>query len=227
MPLRWAGARPPGRGLRTSGGGRRAAAGRRLALATAALLVFAPPPARAGGEAGAEGGAPPRVGLVLSGGGARAIAHIGVLEAFEEGGVGVDCVAGTSMGAAVGALYASGYAPAEIERIVESIDWRQVFSRRRERSLVPLSRRLDVPPVLRAGLQGWRLRLPSSTESDYRLDRLLFRLLAGPGLRAGGDFDRLPIPFRAVATDLGEGERVVLARGSLARAVRASLSTPA
>lgn len=176
-----------------------------------------------------EGGDPGRrVGLALSGGGARAIAHIGVLEAFEEGGVRFDCIAGTSMGAAIGALYASGYPAAELERIVESIDWREVFSRRRERSLVPLSRRLDdVPAVFRAGIEGGHLRLPSATGSDYRLDRLLFRLLAGPGLRAGNDFDRLPVPFRAVTTDLGDGERVVLSGGSLPQAVRASLSTPA
>ena len=168
------------------------------------------------------------MGLALSGGGARALAHIGVLEALEERGARIDCIAGASMGAAIGALYASGYAPVELERIVESIDWRQVFSHRRERTLVPLSRRLDeVPPVLKIGIEEGRFRLPSSTGSDYRLDRLLFRLLAGPGLRSGDDFDRLPIPFRLVATDLGSGSRVVLSHGGLARTVRASLSTPA
>jgi NTE family protein len=169
----------------------------------------------------------PRVGLVLSGGGARGLAHVGALAALVEAAIEVDCVAGTSMGSALGALWASGYPAARIAEVVRSIDWQLVFSGRRERPLVPLSRRIDeVPPAVAVGLVGVRIRLPPSRDSDYRLNRLLFKLLSGPGLRAGGDFDRLPLPFRAVATDLANAEPVVFARGSLARAVRASMSTP-
>jgi len=110
---------------------------------------------------------------------------------------------------------------------VRSIDWQQVFSGRRERALIPVSRRIDdVPAALSIGLERAAVHLPPSRESDYRLNRLLFKLLAAPGIRAGGDFDRLPVPFRTVATDLSTAEPVVLARGSLARAVRASMSTP-
>src|SRR5438477_176198 len=94
-------------------------------------------------------------------------------------------------------------------------------------ALLPLALRIDdVPPALRVGVEGLAMRVPASRASDYRLNRLLFRFLTAPGLAAGQDFDRLPRPFRAVATDLATGERVVLARGSLARAVRASMSTP-
>ena len=131
------------------------------------------------------------------------------------------------MGSAIGALWASGYTAAEIAEIVQSIDWQEVFSGRRVRALVPLSRRIDdVPPAIRLRLDGLRPRLPPARDSDYRLNRLLFRLLAERGLRAGGDFDRLPVPFRTVATDLETVQPVVLTRGSLARAVRASMSPP-
>jgi len=195
-----------------------------LALLTLAGLAL-PPPARA--ACGPEPSDRPRVGLVLSGGGARGLAHIGFLSVLEEAGIRVDCVAGTSMGAAMGALWASGYSSAGIEEIVRSIDWQEVFSGRRERALIPLSRRIDdVPAALSIGLDRAKVHLPPARESDYRLNRLLFRLLAEAGLRAGGDFDRLPVPFRTVATDLANAEPVVLSRGSLPRAVRASMSTP-
>jgi NTE family protein len=193
-----------------------------------ALLLLAGPAAAEcrGPNADASSGRP-RVGLVLSGGGARGLAHIGLLEVIEREGLRVDCVAGTSMGAAIGALWASGYSARAIAETARSLDWQQVFSGRRIRSLVPLALRIDdVPPLLRVGMHGLTPRLPASQASDYRLNRLLFRLLAAPALAAGHDFDRLPRPFRTVATDLATGERVVLDRGSLARAVRASMSTP-
>ena len=155
------------------------------------------------------------MGLVLSGGGARGLAHVGVLSVLEEAGIRVDCVAGTSMGAALGALWASGYSSARIQEIVRSIDWQGVFSGRRERALIPLSRRIDdVPAALPIGLERAKVHLPPARESDYRLNRLLFKLLAEAGLRAGGDFDRLPVPFRTVATDLASAEPVVLSRAA-------------
>jgi len=196
---------------------------KRLALAASLLLG---PVAPAGATCGpADPG--PRVGLVLSGGGARGLAHVGVLTVLEEEGIAVDCVSGASMGSAIGALWAAGYPAAEIAEIVQSIDWQDVFSGRRVRALVPLSRRIDdVAPAIRLRLDGLRPRLPPARDSDYRLNRLLFRLLAERGLRAGGDFDRLPVPFRTVAADLETVQPVVLARGSLARAVRASMSPP-
>jgi NTE family protein len=195
-----------------------------LLLLTLAGLA-APPTARA--ACGPEPSDRRRVGLVLSGGGARGLAHIGFLSVLEEAGIRVDCVAGTSMGSAFGALWASGYSSGRIREIVRSIDWQEVFSGRRERALIPLSRRIDdLPAALTIGLDRANVHLPPARESDYRLNRLLFRLLAPAGLRAGGDFDRLPVPFRTVATDLATAEPVVLSQGSLPRAVRASMSTP-
>jgi len=182
-------------------------------------------------SASASAPAPPatahRTCVAFSGGGARGLAHIGVIQALEAEGIRVDCVAGTSMGALVGSLYAAGYAAAEMDAIVRSLEWQHVFSGKPERRLVPLALRLDdVPPLARVGVSGWRPRLPPARDSDYRTNRLLFRLLAEPSYRARGAFDALRRPFRAVAADLETGERVVLARGSLPRAVRASLSTP-
>ena len=196
-------------------------------LFPALLLLAAPAAADCHGPDRDTAAGRPRVGLVLSGGGARGLAHIGLLEVLEREGLRVDCVAGTSMGAAIGALWASGYPAAGIAEIVRSLDWQQVFSGKRVRALVPLALRIDdVSPALRVGIEGLTPRLPASRSSDYRLNRLLFRFLSAPGLAAGQDFDRLPRPFRAVATDLATGVRVVLSRGSLAHAVRASMSTP-
>ena len=196
-----------------------------IAVLTLGVLVAAAGTVSA--ECGPADAGRPRIGLVLSGGGARGLAHIGVLSVLEEAGIPVDCVAGTSMGSALAALWSSGYSSARIAEVVRSIDWQEVFSARRERALVPLSRRIDdVPYALSIRLSGFNVGLPPARVSDYRLNRLLFKLLALPGLRAEGDFDRLLLPFRTVATDLAKAEPVVLARGSVARAVRASMSAP-
>lgn len=196
-------------------------------LALLAALAGSAAPARAQCGLPRAPGEGPRVGLVLSGGGARGFAHIGVLRALEQAGVRVDCVAGTSMGAVVGAFYASGYSVERIEAIVRSLDWQRVFSGRSDRSLLPPGRRpRDLPPVLRLGFEGRSLRLPSGALGDHRVNRMLIGELAAPSFTAGGDFARLPIPFRAVALDIRTGERVVLGLGDLARAVRASMSIP-
>ena len=196
------------------------------------ILLLAPPIPLMGSEAAAEddvqGRAPSGgTGLALSAGAARGLAHAGALKVLEERRVRIDCIAGTSMGAVIGALYASGYSPAEIEAVVRSVDWQEVFSDRPERPQVPLDQRIDhVPAVGRLGLDSGRIHLPRAIESDYRINRLLIKLLTGPGLSAEGDFDRLPIPFRSVAADLRTGEKVIASKGSLARAVRASISIP-
>lgn len=196
---------------------------RAAALAGLLCLITASPAAAACGDP-AQG---PRLGLVLSGGGARGIAHVGVLKALEEQGVRPGCIAGTSMGALVGALYAAGYSAARIEEIVRSVDWQRIYSGRAERPLVPVARRVEeVRPLVRLGFELWRLHLPRAADPDYRMRRFLVALLTSPALEAGRDFDRLPIPFRAVAADLATGERVVLGTGSLEAAVRASVSAP-
>jgi NTE family protein len=191
-----------------------------LALALAAVS--------AGAAAQESGERPrPRLALVLSGGGARGIAHIGVLQALEEAGIPVDAVAGNSMGAIIGSLYATGRSSRELEDVVRTIDWEALFSGRTDRRLVPVARRRDRLGTT-AGISFDRkaLRLPAGALDEHRINRFLIRHLAPAGYAAGGDFDRLPTPFRAVAASLDDGERVVLAGGDLARAVRASMSIP-
>lgn len=187
------------------------------------LVVLGP---LTGAEEPAE---PPRplVGLALGGGSARGLAHVGVLQVLEEHGVPVDRIAGTSMGACVGSLYASGHSADEVAAIARGIDWARIFRGRTERRYEPVAWRVDdVPAVATLGLRRGRLLQPAGAFSDYRIGRVLFQHLALPGAAAGGDFDRLPIPFRAVATDLRSGERAVLGAGDLPRAVRASMSLP-
>ncbi len=195
----------------------------------AAFVACALGAGRAAAQAEAPPGAAvrPRVALVLSGGGALGIAHIGVLRVLEEMQVPIDCVAGTSMGAIVGGLYAAGYSPAELESLVHELDWRAFLRDTPDRRRVPFRRKVDDLGYLsrwELGLSGEGIKTPSGMVAGHRLGVVL-RLL---GLRAAGidDFDRLPLPFRAVAADVTTGETVVLAHGELASAQRASMAMP-
>ncbi len=168
-----------------------------------------------------------RFGLALSGGGARGLAHIGVLKALEELRVPIDVIAGTSMGAVVGGLYACGMSPDEIARVVERVDWASLFDDRPPRPDLPYRRKQDESSAFidfELGLRSGRILLPRGLIAGQKIG-FLFKSLT---TRAAfiDDFDRLPIPFRAVATDLADGSMVVLSRGDLADALRASMSLP-
>src|SRR5687767_14767070 len=169
----------------------------------------------------------PRIGLVLSGGGARGAAHIGVLEVLEENRVPVDAIAGTSMGAVVGGLYASGLSAAEIERVMTSVDWQDAFRDRPARKDLNFRRKLEDQNFLvkfPLGLKSRKFRLPRGLVQGQKLTQIL-RSLTLPVSQIQ-DFDELAIPFRAIATDIVTGERVVLDHGDLTTAMRASLSAP-
>ena len=182
--------------------------------------------------AGAESAAPPsaarpRIGLVLSGGGSRGAAHIGVLKVLEELRVPIDAIAGTSMGAVVGGLYASGMSAAEVEQLIGSVDWQDAFRDRPPRESLNFRRKQDDREFLvRApiGLRGGSLHFPRGLIQGQKLNAML-RSATLP-VAGTDDFDRLPIPFRALATDLSTGAAVVFSRGSLATAVRASMAAP-
>lgn len=167
----------------------------------------------------------PRVGLVLSGGGARGAAHVGVLEVLEEARVPVDFVVGTSMGAIVGGLYSAGASPAEIRATIEKLDWLSLFDDDPPREHMTWRRREEDRSFL-IGLEvGWKdggLAVPRGVVQGLKIEPL-FRSLT---MRVHDirDFDALPLPFRAVAMDLATGERVVLGDGDLAQAMRASMS---
>jgi len=166
----------------------------------------------------------PRWALVLSGGSGRGLAHVGVLRALEEEGLVPDAVFGTSMGSAVGALYASGRSSASIQRSLRAIDWDEAFGTT-ERTFG--WRNVVQPrPWLTFESHGTELHFPPGLIEPANLEYQLTRLMLDAEARAGGDFDRLPIPFRAVASDLNTLEAVTLAEGSVAEAVRASIGIP-
>ncbi|HEK1686349.1 TPA: patatin-like phospholipase family protein [Pseudomonas putida] len=171
----------------------------------------------------------PKVGLVLSGGAARGLAHIGVLKALEEQGVHIDAIAGTSMGAVVGGLYASGYSIEELEHLALTLDWQQALSDAPPRKDVPFRRKQDDRDFLVKQKLSFRddgsLGLPLGVIQGQNLSLLLESKLAHTADTR--DFDKLPIPFRAVATDIASGEKVVFRRGHLPQVVRASMSIPA
>ena len=169
----------------------------------------------------------PRIGLVLSGGGARGIAHAGVLEVLDELHLHVDAIAGTSMGAVVGGLYASGMSGREIEKLLTSLDWQGAFRDRPPRADLGFRRKqeeYDFLVNLPLGVQGRKLRIPAGLVQGEKLTQLLRR--ATLPVVAVTRFDELPIPFRAVATDLESGATVVMDSGDLTTALRASMSAP-
>lgn len=169
----------------------------------------------------------PRIGLVLSGGGARGLAHVGVLKELERQHVPIDAIAGTSMGAVVGGLYASGMSASRIESLMGSLDWVEAFRDRPSRTDLDFRRKEDDRDFLvhlPVGYGQGEFKVPKGLIQGQKLAaRLREALLPVATLER---FDQLPIPFRALATDLATGEPVVLDHGSLALALRASLSAP-
>ncbi|MDO9284662.1 MAG: patatin-like phospholipase family protein, partial [Aquabacterium sp.] len=185
----------------------------------------ASPAAEAGGPAATAGR--PRIGLVLSGGGARGLAHVGVLKVLEELQVPIDVITGTSIGAIVGGLYASGMRAAELERELKAVRWDEVFTSRVARQQLSQRRKeedFEISPLVELGWRDGELRAPRSAVSSRGLESLLRRYTLP--VRDVDRFDRLPIPFRAVATDMESGAAVVLDQGDLALALRSSMSVP-
>ncbi len=168
-----------------------------------------------------------RVGLVLGGGGARGAAHIGVLKELERLRIPVDAIAGTSMGAIVGGLYASGMSAEELERAILSLDWSKILSdtpRRRNLSFRRKQDDVQFPIDLEFGVRDGELVLPKGVVQGQNLDLVLRELTAK--VAHISDFDTLPIPFRAIAADIENGDAHIMAGGDLARSIRASMSVP-
>lgn len=169
----------------------------------------------------------PKIGLVLEGGGALGLAHIGILEWMEEHRVPIDLITGTSMGALIGGLYASGMSTRELRELITSIDWNltlggqvpfNALSYRRKEDRIAYPNRLEFG--LRNGVQ-----FPAGLNSGHQIGLILSRATLGyPNLAS---FDDLPVPFRAVAVELISGKEEVFDKGSLADALRASISMPA
>lgn len=167
----------------------------------------------------------PKLGLVLSGGGAKGLAHIGIIRAMEKAGLTPDYVTGTSMGSIVGGLYAIGYTADEIEQMAATVDWDAVLSNK-----IPLNeitfeekgyygRYIGELPV-----DGLKVGLPRGLIEGQQLSELLSRLTRS--VHDIEDFNELPIPFNCVGADIATGEPIVLNKGSLPEAIRASMAIP-
>ncbi|MDL2228726.1 patatin-like phospholipase family protein [Treponema sp. OttesenSCG-928-L16] len=168
----------------------------------------------------------PKVALVLAGGSAWGIAHVGVIKVIEELGIPVDIVVGTSMGSIIGGLYAAGYSPDEMEQIIINADWGELFSE-------DTKPKNDFYPTLKSkGKYAVSINFDRSgffSDGGFLTGNKILRLVDSYFLNVPNpvDFDELPRQYRAVATDLATGERVVLSEGSLPDAIRASMSLPA
>jgi NTE family protein len=203
---------------------------RRLALAlvlcvAARAAVAAPQPA----EPAASNATPtrPKIGLVLSGGGARGLSHIGVLKVLEREHVPIDAIAGTSMGAIIGGLYASGMSADELEAVLSRVDWDAMFASRVDRQHLSQRRKeedFEIAPLLEIGMRNGELRAPLGALSGRGLEALLRHHTLR--VRDVRHFDALPIRFRAVATDMETGQPMVLEGGDLPLALRSSMSVP-
>jgi len=198
--------------------------------APAALLAQTVPPNPPPGPVAtpaADQAQRPKLGLVLSGGGARGLAHVGVLKVLERERIPVDIVTGTSMGAIIGGLYASGMTAEDLDRELSRIAWDRLFASRVDRQDLSQRRKeedFEFSATIEFGLRDGEVRVPTGTLSSRGLEALLRRLTLP--VRELRQFDRLPTPFRAVATDMENGHERILAEGDLALALRSSMSVP-
>lgn len=168
----------------------------------------------------------PKIALVLGGGGARGAAHVGVLKVLEEQRVPIDYIVGTSMGAIVAGLYVSGKSPEEMARIFDEIDWNGFFSDKPTDDYLPFRRKNDEQRLMNfeTGYRKGKIILPRGFIAGQKLGFFLKRLTKDAAHIK--DFDCLPIPFRAVATNIGSGEVYIFDHGNIADAMRASMSIP-
>ena len=203
---------------------------RTLVLAACAAACLAGPPSARAQQTDVDAPPPqrPRVGLVLSGGGARGAAHIGVIRALEEMHVPVDAIAGTSMGAVVGGLYAAGLSGQEIEQVFASLDWQDLLRDRTPRKDLVYRRKQDDRSFLATGGLGINADDGVTLPLGLLQGQKITQVLRNATMRVADvqDFDHLPTPFRGLATDLETGEPVVLRSGDLATVLRASMSAP-
>jgi NTE family protein len=169
----------------------------------------------------------PTIGVVLSGGGSRGLAHIGTLRALEEAGLKPSFIAGVSAGAVIGGLYAAGFTVDELEELAAGLDWRDLFTDtpRRTNLFIP-QKEERATYMLQVRFEDGRPVLPTSYMTGQRIGALFSDLAFKGDYRAAGDFDDLTIPFRAVSTDLLTGTRVIIGDGTLADAMMASTAVP-
>lgn len=168
----------------------------------------------------------PRIGVVLGGGGARGFAHLGVLRELERLRIPIACIAGTSAGALIGGVYANGLGLDAMDEEFRQADWELLLSGRPQRKDIPFDKKRDDYrnyTDLTVGIKEGQLRVPRSAINSEAIDLFIRKLTRD---RSIDSFDQLPIPFRAIATDLSNGQPVVFDRGELSTALRASMAVP-
>lgn len=174
-----------------------------------------------------------KVGLVLSGGGAKGMTHIGIIRALEENNIPIDYIAGTSMGAIVGSLYAMGYSPDDMEALLRSPDFKRWYSGQVEPQYEyyfkkgrPTPEFLNIRFAFRDSLRAKSLRLPTSMVNPIQMNLVFVELFARSTAACHGNFDDLFVPFRCIASDVYNKKPLVMRNGDLGDAVRASMSFP-
>lgn len=166
----------------------------------------------------------PKIGLVLSGGGARGFAHVGVLKVLEEAGIRPDYITGTSMGSIIGALYAIGYDALSIEKIIKKLDWDEILSDNASRNLLSIESKDRDDYFVTLPIENYSLKLPQGLILGRKFSLYLSKLtMPAHGVH---DFSKFPIPFKCVSTNLLNGKPVVFSKGNLSDALRASMSIP-
>ena len=173
-----------------------------------------------------------KVGLVLSGGGAKGMAHIGVIRALEENGIPIDYVAGTSMGAIIGSLYAMGYSPDEMEELIRSDDFKNWYMGAKDMNYQfyfkqdpPTPSMISAQVAIRDSMTVIR-PMVNSLVDPLQMNLAFVDIFSGASAACGNDFDKLLVPFRAVASDVFNKNSIILSKGMLGDAVRASMSFP-
>lgn len=167
----------------------------------------------------------PKLGLVLSGGGAKGFAHVGVIKVMEEAGLHVDYIGGTSMGSVIGGLYATGYSPDMMAEIIRHQDWDMLLSDKVERKYIPVEEKENADRfVITLPIRGNKIALKQGLHNGQMINMLLAKTTS-PVYNIT-DFKKLPTPFVCIGTDLTNGENVTLTKGSLAKALRASMAIP-
>jgi len=196
-------------------------------LLTSGMACGAVAPDTGAADTAAAAHTRPRIGLVLGGGGAKGAAHVGVLSVLDEMHVPIDCVVGTSMGALVGGTFASGMNATDLDEAVRGISWAEAIAFRSGRERMPIHRKLagvTYSNSFELGRKGRGVAAPTGFIDTQNIEQTIQRLVSrSQGVK---DFNRLPIPFRAIATDMQTGEMVVLSSGNLAQAMRASMAVP-
>lgn len=169
----------------------------------------------------------PKIALALSGGGARGLAQIGVLKVFEKYGIPIDGIAGTSIGAVIGALYSTGYTSSEIETFALQTDWDDIIYDNPERNQLFLGQKEERKRyIIQLRLKNFTIDIPNAVTSGQKFSTLLTDLLFHAPYPPVNDFNSMHIPLKIVTTDLIEGTKIVLEKGSLIDAVRASMAIP-